>query len=600
MSKIKITILRTLCSLPFVLCIFLIFNFSFLIEANATIRYVSHTGTSIPPYTTWETAADSIQKAIDICIDGDTVIVANGVYNESIFIDKTINLWGSSADSTIINGVGTPDIYIIYFFENNSTMKNFRLISPGYDKIGIYTRRSNLRAENCIIENVNNSPLSVNYSSVNISNFIIQVNVWGIIDECPNDTCHSVYSNNIITSSNTINTPVLFSFGGYPTFTNNIVIEEGGTLRGVQIQHNKGAKIKNNVVSGYDDINIRVVQILSDTAYFENNNSFNSEVAYYTASPGRTIIRNNIAKDVSKGIQSSFGTLTDYNLFWNVQELISGTAVLGDSNITADPMFIKDTIPNSQLDFDYHLQAYSPAIDKGDPSIKDVDGSRSDIGMFGGPLGEKYSYKDLAPKSPRNLSATIDTNYILLKWNKNTEADTSYYNVFRDTVVNFSIDSTKLVGSTADTFFIQYPPYKNSQYVYKITCIDNQRNESFPSEEVIIKTTSTDEYPYVVNDYILYQNYPNPFNPITIIGYKLKERGYVKLMVYDIKGELISILVNKEQEAGYYEVEFVGRDLINQIRTNYLASGIYLYRIEVIGEGNIPVYADMKKMVLIK
>jgi hypothetical protein len=586
-----------------------LFNFLFLIEANATIRYVSHTGTSIPPYTSWKTAADSIQKAIDICEFGDTVLVANGVYYESIYVDKTINLWGCSMDSTVINGTNISGFDIVYFFENNSTFKNFTITSSNPQRNGIVTRRSNLVAEYCRINSLQ-IPLNINYSSVNISNFIIQVFNRGIREECPNDTCNSVYTNNVIFCANTKETPVWFGFGGNPTFTNNLVLNKDGTynIRGVDLQYNKGGIVKNNLVSGHKDINIRAGQINTDTVYFENNNSFNSEVAYHTSSPGKTIIRNNIAKDVFRGVQTGNGTvIPDYNLFWNVQELISGTAVLGDSNITADPMFIKDTIPNSQLDFDYHLQAYSPAIDKGDPSIKDVDGSRSDIGMFGGPLGEKYSYKDLAPKSPRNLSATIDTNYILLKWNKNTEADTSYYNVFRDTVVNFSIDSTKLVGSTADTFFIQYPPYKNSQYVYKITCIDNQRNESFPSEEVVIKTTSTDEYPYVVNDYILYQNYPNPFNPITIIGYKLKARGYVKLMVYDIKGELISILVNKEQEAGYYEVEFVGRNLINQIRTNYLASGIYLYRIEVIGEGNlpagrqgIPVYADMKKMVLIK
>jgi len=31
-----------------------------------------------------------------------------------------------------------------------------------------------------------------------------------------------------------------------------------------------------------------------------------------------------------------------------------------------------------------------------------------------------------------------------------------------------------------------------------------------------------------------------------------------------------------------------------------LASGIYLYRIEVIGGGKIPVYSEMKKMMLLK
>jgi hypothetical protein len=102
----------------------------------------------------------------------------------------------------------------------------------------------------------------------------------------------------------------------------------------------------------------------------------------------------------------------------------------------------------------------------------------------------------------------------------------------------------------------------------------------------------------ISSKYQLYQNYPNPFNPTTKIGYKLKERSYVKLMVYDIKGELVQVLINKEQNAGYYDVEFTGK---------YLSSGIYLYRIEVIGKGNlldgkagIPRFSDMRKMILVK
>ncbi|HRP37407.1 MAG TPA: T9SS type A sorting domain-containing protein, partial [Candidatus Dojkabacteria bacterium] len=99
--------------------------------------------------------------------------------------------------------------------------------------------------------------------------------------------------------------------------------------------------------------------------------------------------------------------------------------------------------------------------------------------------------------------------------------------------------------------------------------------------------------------YLLYQNYPNPFNPNTKIGYQLKERAYVKLMIYDIKGELVSVLINKEQNSGYYEAEFNVNGQTSNVKGN-LASGIYLYRIEVIGEGKIPVYTEMKKMLMIK
>ena len=51
---------------------------------------------------------------------------------------------------------------------------------------------------------------------------------------------------------------------------------------------------------------------------------------------------------------------------------------------------------------DFELQMYSPLIDAGDPNILDKDGSRSDIGLFGGPLGEKYTCLLYTSPSPRD------------------------------------------------------------------------------------------------------------------------------------------------------------------------------------------------------
>ena len=92
-------------------------------------------------------------------------------------------------------------------------------------------------------------------------------------------------------------------------------------------------------------------------------------------------------------------------------------------------------------------------------------------------------------------------------------------------------------------------------------------------------------------DYTLFQNYPNPFNPSTTISYRLKGKGFVKLKVYDTKGALIKVLVNETKEPGYYETEFNAKGL---------ASGIYFYRIEVFGKGNIPVFSEMKKCIQVK
>jgi hypothetical protein len=50
-------------------------------------------------------------------------------------------------------------------------------------------------------------------------------------------------------------------------------------------------------------------------------------------------------------------------------------------NRTSDPRFV------DEAGGDYHLDAGSSLIDRGDPGIEDVDGSRSDLGMYGGPEG---------------------------------------------------------------------------------------------------------------------------------------------------------------------------------------------------------------------
>jgi len=76
---------------------------AYCLPLTATVRYVSHEGSNTPPYTTWETAADSIMSAINISIFGDTIYVANGVYEEQVIMIPGLTLIGSGADSTLID-----------------------------------------------------------------------------------------------------------------------------------------------------------------------------------------------------------------------------------------------------------------------------------------------------------------------------------------------------------------------------------------------------------------------------------------------------------------------------------------------------------------
>ena len=92
-------------------------------------------------------------------------------------------------------------------------------------------------------------------------------------------------------------------------------------------------------------------------------------------------------------------------------------------------------------------------------------------------------------------------------------------------------------------------------------------------------------------NYALKQNYPNPFNPTTVIKYSLPEMSSVKVSVYDILGKELEKLVNKEQSAGNYRLEF---------DASKLTSGIYLYRIEAVSKTSGNRFVQTKKMLLLK
>ena len=91
----------------------------------------------------------------------------------------------------------------------------------------------------------------------------------------------------------------------------------------------------------------------------------------------------------------------------------------------------------------------------------------------------------------------------------------------------------------------------------------------------------------IPSGFILDQNFPNPFNPETVIRYSLSEDSFVRLKVYDVRGNEIAELVNEKQNPGIYNCQFS--------TVNYpLSSGMYFYKIEA---GN---FVMVRRMVLIK
>jgi hypothetical protein len=140
----------------------------------------------------------------------------------------------------------------------------------------------------------------------------------------------------------------------------------------------------------------------------------------------------------------------------------------------------------------------------------------------------------------------------------------------------------------------------DSSAIYDLIFPDSLHGFAVGEEGAVLKYN-----PPIINDakvieqtthdnYLLYQNYPNPFNPTTKIKFSISSNQIgktpnVKVVVFDILGNKIASLLDKELLPGRYEVEFG-----SMIGNRQLVSGIYFYQLRVEG------FVQTKKMILLR
>ena len=84
--------------------------------------------------------------------------------------------------------------------------------------------------------------------------------------------------------------------------------------------------------------------------------------------------------------------------------------------------------------------------------------------------------------------------------------------------------------------------------------------------------------------------FPNPFNPSTTLNYYLPINASVRLIIYDLVGNVIKNLVNDNQKSGSKSVQWNATNNKGQP----VSAGVYLYNIEA-GD-----FRQTKKMILLK
>jgi hypothetical protein len=93
----------------------------------------------------------------------------------------------------------------------------------------------------------------------------------------------------------------------------------------------------------------------------------------------------------------------------------------------------------------------------------------------------------------------------------------------------------------------------------------------------------------------LSQNYPNPFNPTTSIRYSLPSESYVKIVVYNLNGEIVKELLNSVVGAGIHTIIFD-----TERNGTSLSSGVYFYSIDARETSGEKSFKQVKKMLILK
>ncbi|MCF6270090.1 MAG: T9SS type A sorting domain-containing protein [Melioribacteraceae bacterium] len=188
-------------------------------------------------------------------------------------------------------------------------------------------------------------------------------------------------------------------------------------------------------------------------------------------------------------------------------------------------------------------------------------------------------------------NAVIDTDTPELSWFLPVQSDGLTYELQYSMTGDFT-DAVD-IEDIATTSVSLSDVTDGEKYFWRVRSKDSNGNLSIYSaigSFVGPKVTDIKEEVIIPEKFAVSQNYPNPFNPSTVIEYSLPEGEFVSLRVYNMLGQEVATLVNKEVEAGVHNVTWNGVDNSG----SKVSTGTYIYR--VVAGNNILT----KKMILLK
>ncbi|MCB0284634.1 MAG: right-handed parallel beta-helix repeat-containing protein [Calditrichaeota bacterium] len=597
-------------------------------------------GTKYNPFKT-------IQSAINNSSSGDTIVVFAGTYSEKITMKDDLYLRGAGPKVTFIC---PPNDQIGVEFTNiqKGEISGFTIkgpaAEPNNEPLLLCSQASPLITNNRFESFM--SPIG-GLRCTNKANPLILENVFKNADILLSNSSPLIKNNGIngsttaaiiadnnsspIITGNKIDAGDLGGFGifikpscGGEIFNNYFNWSQYGII-GIYLNGATNVAIKNNIFDddGYAGTAIRLINAMDIEII---NNTIHTSGSGIDEESSLIFCYNNIVTGNKEfGMRFSGSSIYDYNNNWN--EAINYYQCYPDEHgLSDDPLFV------NQNDANYHLSFSSPCIDRGSPNsiYNDVDGSRNDMGAYGGPFVDStWMLGDGCIIEAGDLKAAVNdtlTMYIngtsvngvahfetILSFNPDvldfidakttdltrslsltkTRLSSSSFKIVMDGVRGFEENEGTLVelrlAVVASKEVIS--PIHFESALLSDASMKNVNVIKF--KDGIVNITPTD----IENNYTplpltneLYQSYPNPFNNITTIKYRIIKQSSVELAIYNVTGQKIKTLVNSEQVPGAYSIQWDGRN----DKYSSVSSGIYFYQIRT------SKFTKTKKLLLLK
>jgi hypothetical protein len=545
----------------------------------------------------------TIQAGVDTAFDGDTVLIASGIYYEQLVLsEKSIVLASyyifthdqTDISQTIIDGGNNNYTISIESSAGMETVIEGLTIRNGDDGIIPHTKFNIL---NCVVSNCNDG---IDYESGSggvCENNIFENNNDDGIDL--DDAVEITIENNIIRNNNDDGIEIrLHPYSGITLnveIINNYIDNNGED--GIQIIDYPGLtdrilRIENNLITNNSMVGVGCMadgQTVEDyqgasipEPIYLINNTISGNNYGITGGANLLAYNNIISASISTATKNVNGnSLISYSNFWNNGQNFDNCIKDDQSLVFSDPQFISSS--------DYHIQITSPCIRAGTPNGGpqiDIEysqrGNPPDIGAY-----ENISDGDQSLSVELTLWQAISNNgVILLTWITESEIENLGFIVERRRagndhwqLIDTYLYNTDLEGQGSTTERTQYELIDSNlglegTYEYRLSDVNYGNKRTY--HDIIILTLEVRVMAHDLSSIALLDAFPNPFNSSTCLRFEIPNDGSVSLNIYDLKGIEIAKLIQENKMAGRYTVLWNSVD--NQ--GDPIPAGVYIAKVK--------------------